>query len=86
MTAPRFCSMATASYADGMFWVIGNRASKTKCDIVSANPIINGDVWFGSGPYRSLDDARLARSTIGACPKIDEHPPAETSRDPSSND
>jgi hypothetical protein len=30
-----------------------------------------GDFWFGDGPYRSLDDAKLARSTIGACPKDD---------------
>ena len=66
------CSGVTAGYADGMFWVIGNRASTTKCDIVSANPIIDGDIWFGSGPYRSLEDAKLARSTISACPKVDD--------------
>jgi hypothetical protein len=28
-----------------------------------------GDIWFADGPYKSLDDAKLARSTIGACPK-----------------
>jgi hypothetical protein len=28
-----------------------------------------GDIWFGDGPYKSLNDARLARSTIRACPK-----------------
>jgi hypothetical protein len=29
----------------------------------------HGDIWFGDGPYRSLGDAKLARSTIGACPE-----------------
>jgi hypothetical protein len=31
----------------------------------------------GSGPYQSLDDAKLARSTIRGCPAVEE-PPAET--------
>jgi hypothetical protein len=70
-------AIATISYADGLYWVVGNRAT-SKCDIVSRNPVIysygGGDFWFGDGPYRSLADARLARSTIGACPK--EDPPA----------
>jgi len=30
-----------------------------------------GDIWFEDGRYRSLDDAKLARSTIGACPEKD---------------
>ena len=30
-----------------------------------------GDIWFGDGPYRSLADAKLARSTIGVCPEKD---------------
>jgi hypothetical protein len=60
----------TACFADGMFWVVGNRAT-SKCDIVTSNPIIDGDLWFEDGPYRSLSDAKLARSTIGACPEKD---------------
>jgi hypothetical protein len=64
----------TSAFADG-YWVVGNNAT-SKCDIVTSNPVINaqvgGNITFGSGPYRSLDDAKLARSTIGACPKVDE--------------
>jgi len=30
-----------------------------------------GNVWFGDGPYQSLAEAKLARSTIGACPEQD---------------
>jgi hypothetical protein len=60
----------TACFADGMFWVVGNHATG-KCDIVTNNPIIDGDLWFEDGPYRSLSDAKLARSTIGACPEKD---------------
>jgi len=62
------CATGTACFADGSFWVVGNRATG-KCEIVTSNPVINGDIWFGDGPYKSLADARLARSTIGACPK-----------------
>lgn len=59
----------TASLADGSFWVVGNRATG-KCNIVTSNPVINGDIWFGDGPYRSKADAKLARSTIRACPAV----------------
>lgn len=59
----------TISLADGMFWVVGNRATG-KCNIVTSNPVINGDVWFGDGPYKSKSDAKLARSTIRACPAL----------------
>ena len=62
--------LGTACFADGLYWVVGNRAIG-KCEIVTSNPIITGDIWFADGPYRSLDDAKLARSTIGACPKGD---------------
>jgi hypothetical protein len=52
------------------YWV-GNRAT-AKCEIVTSNPVINvqvdGNIWFGSGPFKSLDDAKLARSTIPQCP------------------
>jgi hypothetical protein len=59
-----------ACFADGLFWVVGNRAT-SKCEIVTSNPIIDGNLWFEDGPYRSLRDAKLARSTIGACPEKD---------------
>ncbi|HVV39468.1 MAG TPA: hypothetical protein VHC94_00200 [Nitrobacter sp.] len=62
-------AVVTASYAEGQFWVVGNRA-KNSCDIVTSNPVINGDIWFGDGPYKSMSDAKLARSTIRACPKV----------------
>ena len=61
---------ATACLADGLFWVVGNRATG-KCEIVTSNPVIIGDVWFGDGPYKSRADAKLARSTIRACPRRD---------------
>ena len=60
----------TACFADGLFWVVGNRAT-SKCEIVTSNPIVTGDIWFEDGPYRSLGDAKLARSTIRACPEKD---------------
>ncbi|TYL75710.1 hypothetical protein [Bradyrhizobium cytisi] len=67
------CSLLLASgtmgLADGLFWVVGNRATG-KCNIVTSNPVINGDIWFGDGPYKSKDDAKLARSTIRACPAL----------------
>jgi hypothetical protein len=63
-------AVATAVSADEMFWVVGNRATE-KCEIVTSNPVIYGDIWFADGPYTSLDDAKLARSTIDACPKDD---------------
>ena len=62
---------ATVAAADGMFWVVGNRATNG-CEIVTKNPVIDGDIWFGDGPYKSKDDAKLARSTINACPKTED--------------
>jgi hypothetical protein len=67
------CAAATACVAQAYsgYWVVGHGATHT-CDIVTSNPIIDYNVGsFGSGPYQSPDDARLARSTIGACPKDD---------------
>ena len=61
---------STAGFADGLFWVVGNRATG-QCPIVTSNPVITGDIWFADGPYKSRDDARLARSTISACPAPD---------------
>jgi hypothetical protein len=66
--------VATVSFADGLYWVVGNHATN-KCEIVTSNPLIYGDIWFGDGPYKSIADAKLARSTIAACPK-EEGPPA----------
>lgn len=66
-------AIGTASFADGLYWVVGNSATN-KCDIVTSNAIIIGDIWFGDGPYKSMSDAKLARSTIGACPKEEEQP------------
>jgi len=53
--------------------VVGNRAT-SKCEIATRNPIITGDFWFADGPYKSPDDAKLARSTIGVCPKEEPRP------------
>jgi hypothetical protein len=60
---------ATAALADGLYWVVGNRATN-KCEIVTSNPVIFGDIWFADGPYKSRADAKLARTTISACPKM----------------
>jgi hypothetical protein len=60
----------TSGLADGTFWVVGNQATG-KCQIVTTNPVIGGDIYFGDGPYKSRDDAKLSRSTIPACPKLD---------------
>lgn len=63
-------AIGTVAVADELYWVVGNRATN-KCDIVTRNPVIIGDIWFGSGPYKSLADAKLARSTIDVCPEKD---------------
>ena len=63
------------------WWAIG---PTNGCEIVTSNPVINaqvgGNIWFGSGPYNSKDDARLARSTISACPKKEIRPPKQKIR------
>ena len=38
-------------------------------EIVASNPVVIGDIRFEDRPYKSLDDAELARSTIRARPK-----------------
>jgi hypothetical protein len=43
----------------------------SKCEIVTRNPVVIGDIWLEDGPYGSLNDTKLPRSTIGACPKDD---------------
>ena len=69
----------TCAFAQSGFWVVGDGAT-SKCEIVTSNPVINsqvgGNITFGSGPYKSIDDAKLARSTISECPVVPE-PPAE---------
>jgi hypothetical protein len=63
-------AIGTVGFADGLYWVVGNSATN-KCDIVTSNPVVIGNIWFGDGPYKSLADAKLARSTISACPEKD---------------
>ena len=63
-------AIGTVSFADGLYWVVGNGATN-KCDIVTSKPIVIDDIWFDDGPYQSLEDAKLARSTIDACPEKD---------------
>ena len=71
---------ATASFAQ-YYWVTGDR-STGKCNIVNSEsqPVAYGlpayagsgseyNTSFASGPYKSLDDAKLARSTISECPQ-----------------
>lgn len=65
----------TALAADQRFWVVGNRATG-QCSIVSSNPLIDGDIYFGDGPYKSKADAKIARSTIRVCP-----PPPKDEKD-----
>ena len=78
----------TSAFAQGGYWVVGNSATG-KCEIVTSNPVINaevgGNIWFGTGPYQSLDDAKLARSTIPQCPAVEE-PPAQTQGDENKSD
>jgi hypothetical protein len=72
---------SSISHADGRYWVVGNRTTG-KCDIVTSNPVIGGGAAydngagysFGDGPYKSKDDAKLARSTIGVCPPPEKDP------------
>ena len=77
---------ATCAMAQGGYWVVGNRDT-AKCEIVTSNPVINaevgGNIWFGSGPFRSLDDAKQARSTIPQCPLVPEPPEAAPDEDKS---
>jgi hypothetical protein len=67
------CASATAGLAAWPdykgFWVVGNLTAGT-CEIVTSNPVMDNPLTsFSSGPYQSLDDAKLARSGIPQCPK-----------------
>jgi hypothetical protein len=67
---------ATASHAQ--YWVAGDRTTG-KCNILTSQPVTFGlpayasggseyRTYFTTGPYKSLEDAKLARSTISSCP------------------
>lgn len=53
--------------ADAGFWVVGSAAKG--CWVVEQNPVfyLEGDITFTDGPYRSMDDAKLAMTTISVC-------------------
>lgn len=71
MLAGLFAALATAAFADGQFWVVGSHDTN-KCQVVTSNPVVDGgNIWFADGPYKSKSDAKLARSTITACPPED---------------
>ena len=68
---------ATTCCAD-TFWVVSNRGTG-KCEIVTTQPVVYNlpgyeglggkyNIYFSDGPYKSIDDAKIARSTISACP------------------
>ena len=74
-------SVAFATTACAQYWVAGDR-STGKCNIVTSQPVTyelpaydsGGSEYktsFASGPYQSLDDAKLARTNISACPPPD---------------
>jgi hypothetical protein len=57
---------------DGLLGSIGSSAiARQQMRIVARNPVVIGDIRFEDGPYGSLNDAKLARSTIGACSEDD---------------
>ncbi len=60
--------LTAGTAAASSYWVVGNRATG-RCDIVQSNPVIDGDIFFGDGPYTSKKDAKIAISTISFCPK-----------------
>ena len=76
VVAGAFLALGASAHADGQFWVTGNRATQT-CEIVTSNPVVEPVMGFVSGPYKSLDDAKLARKGISACPKGDDGEPAK---------
>ena len=54
----------------GLYWVVGDHAT-SRCEIVTRNPVVIGDIWFEDGPCGSPQRAKLTRSTIGACANDD---------------
>jgi hypothetical protein len=77
-------SAAGHASAQSGYWVVGNSATG-KCDIVTSNPVITsqvgGNTWFGTGPFQSNDDAKLARSNISQCPPTPETPAQSSDQD-----
>lgn len=73
MTGAVVLAAAAINFGDALFWVVGKRDSG-KCEIVTSNPVVIGDTWFADGPYKSKDDAKLARSTIRVRPVEPEEP------------
>jgi hypothetical protein len=61
--------IGTVWFADG--WVVLDRVT-SKCRIVTCNPAVIGDIWYEDGPCGSLNEAKLTRSTLGACPNDDQ--------------
>ena len=62
-------AIGTVCFADGLYWVVGNRATN-KCEIVTSNPVVIGDIWFEDGTYKSLADAKRPLDHW-PCPKDD---------------
>ena len=60
----------STTFANNSYWVVGNLVTNS-CDIVSQTPVVSSDgpLWFGNGPHKSYDEARLARQGISACPR-----------------
>jgi len=77
LAAAVIVASGSCASAQSGYWVVGNNATG-KCEIVTSNPVINsqvgGNIWFGTGPYQSNDDAKRARSTIPQCPAVPEPP------------
>src|SRR5262245_12386850 len=84
-------AFATAGHAD-QYWVSGDRITGG-CNITSTQPItfslpaFDGSTdptyrtsWT-SGPYQSLDDAKLARSGIGSCASSSSEPADDKEKD-----
>lgn len=71
LAAVMMVAIVSTTFASGMYWVVGNLVTNS-CDIVSLDPVVGpeGPLWFGNGPHKSYDDARLARQSISACPHV----------------
>lgn len=74
--------LTAGTAAASSYWVVGNRATG-RCDIVRSNPVIDGDIFFGDGPYATKKDAKIAISTISFCPK---DLPSEQNKDQDDTD
>jgi hypothetical protein len=88
MAGAMIIATGACAFAQGGYWVVGDSAT-SKCEIVTSNPVINsqvgGNITFGTGPYKSIEDAKLARSTIPQCPIVPE-PPAEQAPEDKKSD